>query len=147
MFHVYLRRICKFLLFDRMFHIGIKKSPQCIVYFKFFILQLLFYFFSSLLKVGSQSPNYYHKKSLFILSIPSIFISYIWRLHCQMQKRYMNTLKNSTKKVLMTQITTMAWSLTYSHTSWSIKSSRPQEALLQIKPSEGDGIQLSYFKF
>ena len=30
-----------------------------------------------------------------------------------------------TKKVLMTQITTMIWSLTYSQMSWSVKSSEP----------------------
>ena len=29
------------------------------------------------------------------------------------------------KKVLMTQITMMVWSLTLSQTSWSVKSSRP----------------------
>ena len=35
-----------------------------------------------------------------------------------------NTQKNSAKKkVLMTQITTMMWSFTYSQTSWSVKSS------------------------
>ena len=36
-----------------------------------------------------------------------------------------NTQKNYTKKVLMTQITMMVWSLTYSQTSWSVKSSGP----------------------
>ena len=35
-----------------------------------------------------------------------------------------NTQKNCTKKVLMIWITTMMWSLTYSQTSWSVKSSR-----------------------
>ena len=29
------------------------------------------------------------------------------------------------KKILMTQITTIVWSLTYSKTSWSVKSSEP----------------------
>ena len=29
------------------------------------------------------------------------------------------------KKILMTQITTMVWSLTYSQTSWSAKSTGP----------------------
>ena len=32
-----------------------------------------------------------------------------------------NTQKNYTKKVLMTWITTMVWSLTSSQTSWSVK--------------------------
>ena len=37
----------------------------------------------------------------------------------------MNTYKNYTKKMLMTQITTMVLSLTSSQISWSAKSSRP----------------------
>ena len=36
-----------------------------------------------------------------------------------------NTQKNYTKKILMTQITKMVWSLTLSQTSWSVKSSGP----------------------
>ena len=36
-----------------------------------------------------------------------------------------NTQKNYTKKILMTQITMMVWSLTESQTSWSVKSSGP----------------------
>ena len=36
-----------------------------------------------------------------------------------------NTQKNYTKKVLMIFVTTMVWSLTYSQTSWSVKSSGP----------------------
>ena len=36
-----------------------------------------------------------------------------------------NTPKKYTKNVLMTQITTMVWSLTYSQTSWNAKSSGP----------------------
>ena len=36
-----------------------------------------------------------------------------------------NTQKYSTKKILMTWITTMEWSLTKSQTSWSAKSSAP----------------------
>ena len=35
------------------------------------------------------------------------------------------TQKNYTRKVLMTQMTTMMWSLTYSQTFWSMKSSGP----------------------
>ena len=34
-----------------------------------------------------------------------------------------NTQKNYTKKIFMTQIITMVWSLTYSQTSWNVKSS------------------------
>ena len=34
-----------------------------------------------------------------------------------------NTQKNCTKKILMTQITMMVWSLTYSQISWNVKSS------------------------
>ena len=36
-----------------------------------------------------------------------------------------NTQKNYTKKFLMTQITTMMWSLTLNQSSWSVKSSGP----------------------
>ena len=36
-----------------------------------------------------------------------------------------NIQKNYARNVLMTQITTMVWSLTESQTSWSVKSSRP----------------------
>ena len=34
-----------------------------------------------------------------------------------------NTQKKGTKKVLMTQISMMVWSLTHSQASWSVKSS------------------------
>ena len=57
-----------------------------------------------------------------------------------------NTQENRTKKVLMTQITTMVWSLTYSQTSWSAKSSGPYEASLWTKLVEVMDFQLSYFK-
>jgi len=33
--------------------------------------------------------------------------------------------QNSTKKLLMTQITTVVWSFAYSKISWSVKSSGP----------------------
>ena len=36
-----------------------------------------------------------------------------------------NIQKNYTKKILMTQITKMVWSLTSNQTSWSMKSSGP----------------------
>ena len=54
--------------------------------------------------------------------------------------------KNCTKKIVMTQITTMVWSLTQSQTSWSMKSSGPEEALLPIKLVEVTGFQQSYLK-
>jgi len=57
-----------------------------------------------------------------------------------------NTKKNCTKKIVMTQITTMVWSLTQSHTYWSMKSSGPEEALLPIKLVEVMGFQQSYLK-
>ena len=50
------------------------------------------------------------------------------------------------KKVLMTQITTVVWSLTQSQTFWAVKSSGPWEALLSAKLVEVMGFQQSYFK-
>ena len=41
------------------------------------------------------------------------------------ENRQRHAQKNYTKKVLMTWITTMAWSLTWSQTTWSMKSSGP----------------------
>ena len=46
----------------------------------------------------------------------------------------------------MTRITTMVWSLTQSQTSWRVKSSGPQEALLPIKLVKNDGIPTELFK-
>ena len=40
------------------------------------------------------------------------------------KKRWQN-IQNCTKKIFMTQIITMVWSLIYSHTSWNVKSSGP----------------------
>ena len=51
-----------------------------------------------------------------------------------------------TEKILMTFITTMVWSLTYSQTSWNVKSSGPLDALLQTKLVEVMKFQLRYFK-
>ena len=45
-------------------------------------------------------------------------------------KRRWNTQKNCTKKVLMTWVTIMVCLPTQSQTSWSVKSSGPQEATL-----------------
>ena len=57
-----------------------------------------------------------------------------------------NTLKNYSKKTIMTWITPRVWSLTYSQTSWSVMSSGPYEALLQTKQVEVVEFQLNYFK-
>ena len=50
--------------------------------------------------------------------------------HSSLLLSFLNVLIERTKEILMTQITTMVWSLTYSQTSWSVKSSGPLEALL-----------------
>ena len=54
--------------------------------------------------------------------------------------------KNYTKKIFMTQIITMVWSLTWSQTSWNVKSSGPWEASLRTKPVEVMKFQKGYFK-
>ena len=59
----------------------------------------------------------------------------------EIKKRRQEYTENCTKKLLMTQITTMVWSLTQSQTSWSMKSSGPEEALLPIKLVEVMGFQ------
>ena len=46
-------------------------------------------------------------------------------------RRSGKNIENCTKKVSMTQITMMMWSLTQDQTSWNAKSSGHQEALLQ----------------
>ena len=43
----------------------------------------------------------------------------------EIKKRWQEYTENYTRKVLMTQLNTMVWSLTYSQTSWSMKSSGP----------------------
>ena len=57
-----------------------------------------------------------------------------------------NIQKNYTKKISMTQIITMVWSLTKNQVSWNAKSSRPLEASLWTKSVEVMEFQLSYFK-
>ena len=57
-----------------------------------------------------------------------------------------NTQKDYTKKILMTQITTMVWSLTQNQASWSVKSSGPWEASWITKLVEVMELQLTYFK-
>ena len=64
----------------------------------------------------------------------------------EIKKGVKNTQKNCTKKVLITWITRMLWSLTYSQTFWSVKSSGHQEASLKTKLVEMMEFQLSYFK-
>ena len=54
--------------------------------------------------------------------------------------------QNYIKKILMIQITTMVWSLTWSQISWSAKSRGPYEASLWTKLVEVMEFQLSYFK-
>ena len=44
-----------------------------------------------------------------------------------------NAPKNFTKKTLNSQITTMVWSVTQSHTFWSVTSTGPEEAMLVNK--------------
>ena len=51
----------------------------------------------------------------------------------EIKKRWKDTQKNCTKKILMNQITMMVWSATQSQTFWRVKSSGPWEALLLIK--------------
>ena len=54
--------------------------------------------------------------------------------------------QNYIKKIFMTQITTMVWSLTNSQTCWNAKSSGPYEASLWTKASGGDGIPVELFQ-
>ena len=57
-----------------------------------------------------------------------------------------NAHKNCKNKILMTQITMMVWSLTYSQTSQSVKSSGPYETLLGTELGGVMEFQLSYLK-
>ena len=57
-----------------------------------------------------------------------------------------NTQKNYTIKVLMTQITTVVWTLTWSQISWTVKSCKPQEASLRTKLVEVTEFQFRYLK-
>ena len=59
---------------------------------------------------------------------------------------YKNTEKNYTKKIFMTQITTMVWSLTKRQTYCNAKSSGTRDASPQTKLVEVMESQLSYFK-
>ena len=64
----------------------------------------------------------------------------------EIKKSWQEYTKELYKKGLIDQITIMVWSLTWSQTSWSMKSSGPQEASLQTKLVEVIEFQLSYFK-
>ena len=64
----------------------------------------------------------------------------------EIKKRWHNTQKNYTKKCLNDGITMMVWPFTSSQTSWSVKLSGPQEALVKTKLVEVTEFQLSYFK-
>ena len=64
----------------------------------------------------------------------------------EIKKRWQEYTEELYKKILMTQIPTMVWSLTYSQTSWNAKSSGPWEASLQTKLVEVMEFQMSYFK-
>ena len=55
-----------------------------------------------------------------------------------------NIQKHYTKKVLMNQITMMVWSPTWSQKSWSVNSSRTQEAALKTKLVEVMEFQLLF---
>ena len=56
------------------------------------------------------------------------------RRYLEMARKHRRTIKT---KVLVTQKTIMVWSVIQSQTSWSVKSSGSQEALLQNKTSGG----------
>ena len=63
------------------------------------------------------------------------------------KKRQQEYTEELYKKHLNDQdVVMMLWSLTQSQTSWSVKSSGPQEALLQKNGSRGDGISAELFK-
>ena len=61
-----------------------------------------------------------------------------------MKKRWQEYTEELYKKIFITQITMMVWSLAQSQTSWNAKSRRPQETSLQTKLVE---VMVSYFKF
>lgn len=107
MFHVYLRRIRKFLLFDRMFHIGIKKVSlvySCIsLYSSCYSISYLHYFESGIPK----SQLLLLKKIYLSLSIPSIFISYVGDCVVRCKKGVHKYTEELYKKGRMAQITTM----------------------------------------
>ena len=46
----------------------------------------------------------------------------------------------------MSQIATIMWSLTWSQTSWTVKSSGPYGNITMNKVNEGDGILADLFK-
>ena len=62
------------------------------------------------------------------------------------KKRWQEYTEELYKKDLNDLITTMVLSLSYSQTSWSVKSSGPKETSQQTKVVEVMEFQLSYFK-
>ena len=62
------------------------------------------------------------------------------------KKSWKNTQKNYTKKVLMTQKTTMIWSLIKSQTSWHAKSKLALGNITRNKASGSDGIPVELFQ-
>ena len=57
-----------------------------------------------------------------------------------------NTQKNYTKKILMTQISMMVWSLTYIQTSWNVKSKWALWSITANKTSGSNGIPAELFQ-
>ena len=64
----------------------------------------------------------------------------------EIQNRWQNTQKNCTKKILMTWITMIMWSLTYSQTSLKCEVKWVLGSTTMNKASRCDGFQLNYFK-
>ena len=62
------------------------------------------------------------------------------------KKRWQEYTEELYKKDFKTKITTMVWSLTWSQTSWNVKSSGPEKASLPTKIVEVMEFQLSCFK-
>ena len=62
------------------------------------------------------------------------------------KKRWQEYTEDYTKEILMTRVTMMVWSLTWSQIFWSAKSTEPKEASLGTKLVEMMEFQLSYFK-
>ena len=58
------------------------------------------------------------------------------------KKRWQEYTEELHKKIFMTQITTMVWSLTSSQTSWTAKSSGPYKASLRTKLMEVERLML-----
>ena len=64
----------------------------------------------------------------------------------EIKKRWQEYTEELYKKALMMWITIIVVSLTQRQTSWSVKSSGPQEAFTMNKASGGDGIPAELFQ-